>query len=219
MPLKLPIAEMFHSVQGEGLYSGTPMTFIRLAGCSVGRAGLPEAPVLKTAKTAWQCQTFDGRCFWCDTDFHKYYEAAAEEILDHVTEGHVCVTGGEPLIHQQRIDALFDLCQLREKKMHLETSGTIAWRKPQEVWMTVSPKFGVLTEMIDQANEIKLLVDKDFPIEKVPGAVFKHPLVYVQPINEELKISAENLRLCYKLLGQQPQWRLSIQLHKVLGVR
>lgn len=223
MPLiTLPVAETFHSLQGEGLYAGTPMHFLRLAGCCVGErqnASASPVPLLRTNRPAWLCHTYDGRPFWCDTDFHKYSETTVDEFINLTSERHICLTGGEPLIHTTQVGHLVRAAHEARKKLHVETSGTVRWSKPAGVWMTLSPKKGVLEEQVWQADELKLLVDEHFDEKNIPSFIKEHKLVYVQPVNEELKINRKNLELCYLLLGQHPEWRLSMQIHKVLGVR
>lgn len=224
--MKLAIAEKFHSIQGEGRWTGTPMFFIRTAGCSVGK--LPELapgaeepfPVLKTGKDAWFCHTYDGRGFWCDTDFNKKQEIEIGELLNEVTERHVCITGGEPLIHREAVDDLISLAVSRKIKIHIETSGTINWPCPLGVWVTVSPKAGVLDSMLNLCDEVKLLVDGEFDESKIPfleALCYKE--VYLQPINSETALDMENVRYVLQALGRHPEWKLSIQLHKILGLR
>lgn len=222
-----PVAENFHSVQGEGRWTGTPMHFIRLAGCSVGKPqqtltqGPGDFPILKTGKPAWLCHTYDNRPFWCDTDFNKYKEMSIEDILSETYEEHICLTGGEPLIH----DLLPIINVFRSQgTIHVETSGTIHpewlnYRTLRNPWITVSPKKDVLASVVECAAELKLLVDGSFDIGKVPLFILKHPEVYVQPINEELKINRDNLQLCLDLLRENPTWKLSVQMHKLIGVR
>lgn len=215
----VPIAETFHSLQGEGLYTGTPMHFVRFAGCSVGKpqTGKGEPQVhLKTGKLAWECHTYDGRAFWCDTDFNKYKSMTIDQILEETYEEHLCITGGEPLLHPDVINHLV----VRFKGLvHIETSGTIDIPFPYQrgrLWVTVSPKHGYKQTMIDRADEIKLLVDKYFDDTKAPTG---KGLVYIQPINGEMYIDKYNVDMCVELLKKHPQWRLSMQLHKILGVR
>jgi organic radical activating enzyme len=91
----LPIAETFHSIQGEGTYVGTPMHFIRLSGCPVGKratdefmksvgvstvlADHPMLPVFTRDQSA--CQTWDGRFFPCDTDFSCHTYKTVDELI------------------------------------------------------------------------------------------------------------------------------------------
>lgn len=155
------IAERFKSVQGEGVYTGTPMAFIRFVGCSVGKK----------------------ICQHCDTDFEKVGsswrgggEFDEEQLLDWVGNyQHICLTGGEPL--DQDLEPLLEYAPVN-KVFHLETSGTkelppvVAehrmWlvQKPQEnvdslgpyFWVCVSPKPGFRESVVRLADEVKVIV-------------------------------------------------------------
>ena len=174
---KYPISEIFTSWQGEGLWSGTRMTFIRFAGCNVGKpivgtpSNLPRDSKYKNTASygllpIWQeeCTSWDGRKFLCDTDFRVKERLTAEEIVSRVPEGiiHIVFTGGEPLLHAQGIDYIRDLWidkigWLPEdgKIFHIETSGTILYDYPEHRsnWITVSPKLNCKREMIQKAHE------------------------------------------------------------------
>src|SRR5512146_688808 len=84
-----PVAEIFHSIQGEGVFTGTPMLFVRLAGCNVGVASSQGSV----------CRTFTGAEFPCDTDYKMTKRASEQEIIQECHEEHICITGGEPFIH------------------------------------------------------------------------------------------------------------------------
>lgn len=140
---KYPIAEIFNSPQGEGLYAGTMMTFIRTAGCSVGKKLSPEdqdkflmaedpesqragEPILRNLPVYREkCTLYDGREFLCDTNFQTKEALTAEEIVARVPEGvdHVCITGGEPLNHD--LTSLVNALYYKMKDIHIETSGTV----------------------------------------------------------------------------------------------
>lgn len=225
----LPIAEDFHSLQGEGRWTGTPMHFIRLAGCSVGDPRpdrtdpnyvQKDFPILKTGNPAWLCHTHDNRAFWCDTDFHLDHWSTHDDLLDATWEKHVCLTGGEPLMHGVKIEDFYEQCAERDIMLHVETSGTIQCKLPKDTcWISVSPKLNALDEMIDQADEIKLLVDEHFDLGKIPFSIRDHDQVFVQPINDELMVSKPNFDRCMSVLRLMPHWHLSIQTHKLLGLR
>lgn len=227
------ISEIFTSPQGEGLFSGTLMTFVRLAGCSVGKKIGPG--VLGLPVYTEECTTWDGRKFLCDTDFRPKETLTAEEILARVPEGvrHVCITGGEPMTRElvPLFEAIYDKHPryADQSMVHLETSGTIfkpdvfSWMgrggyRPA-LWITVSPKFGALPECIKSADEIKLLVDEQFDLEKAKQLVGEHELVFLQPVNDEHSLIQANVERCLNVQKQMPSWRLSLQLHKVMGVR
>lgn len=242
---KYPIAERFTSPQGEGLYTGTLMHFIRFAGCSVGKKlteddrqkfavriheVAPEFPVYTE-----KCCTYDGREFLCDTDFRTKEVLTMKEILDEVPKGvqHLCFTGGEPL--NQPLAPFLDFISTKTAyQVHIETSGTVSltdkvWPSYSEqdsigraagwLWITVSPKRGLLSEMIGLANEIKLLVDDNFDVAKIPEDIKDHELVWIQPINEEFAVNRKHLNKCLELLQEYPNWRLSTQMHKIWNVR
>lgn len=247
---KFPIAERFTSLQGEGLYTGTVMHFIRFAGCSVG------SKMTESEKLQWwqkqpafhgkmseelglpvyteKCCTYDGREFLCDTDFRTKEILTTEEILAGVPKGvkHICLTGGEPLI-QPLGDLLDFVGKETEYSVHIETSGTISLEKVWPaysqgdslsvdggwLWVTVSPKRGLLDEMIGVADEIKLLVDDQFDVSKIPEDILDHNLVWLQPVNAEFDVDRTNLEKCIALVKEHPNWRLSTQMHKIWMVR
>ena len=224
--MTLPISEEFHSLQGEETYAGTPMHFIRLAGCNVGKhpstvtweIGKDEHfPILKTGKVAYRCHTYDGRGFWCDTDFQKSEPMDLDTLLNNTWERHICLTGGEPLLHASKLYQISDECQARGIMLHVESSGTILELVPG--WLTVSPKEGFLEEMIDWADEIKLLIDDGFHLDLVPKCILDHDNVFVQPINAELALNPANFKHTMEVLRVRPDWKCSVQLHKLLGLR
>jgi len=143
------VAEKFKSVQGEGVYAGTPMAFIRFVGCSVGKR----------------------ICQHCDTDFDKTMlwrgggEFHEKQLLTWAAPyRHVCLTGGEPL--DQELRPLLRLFYNHNITVHIETSGTksiegalgLELDVTEPLWICVSPKPGWLEESIDLANEVKVIV-------------------------------------------------------------
>ncbi len=224
--MKIPLAEHFHSIQGEGQWVGTPMHFIRLPGCTVGKLGRHtdannDAPILPGGRPAWLCHRFDGQPFWCDTDFHKYEEVELDALISETWESHICLTGGEPLMHPQIVQAFVDECALVGIRLHIETSGTIAYDYPVWVWVTCSPKQGWNIDAVETADELKLLVDETFP-DHLPLSFLNHPNVYVSPINPIERVDMSlgyNMDKVNEILRKYPSWKLSIQLHKYLGMR
>lgn len=246
-----PISEIFTSPQGEGQFAGCMMTFIRLAGCSVGKPyskeryiklshcefkcedgdpDLGHGPNCAYAKSMYalpiyteMCTLYDGRTFECDTDYRVKERLSAEKIAEQIPNDitHVCISGGEPFIHN--LDELVKTVhhQRRFIQVHVETSGTIHWNKAMPmlgpvVWITVSPKFGILPEMVVRADEIKLLIDEDFSPAKLIQEIIDHELVYIQPVNYENRVNKKNLKLTLDWQKKYPNWRVSLQLHKAL---
>ncbi|MBG9990611.1 7-carboxy-7-deazaguanine synthase QueE [Pseudoalteromonas sp. NZS37] len=217
------INEVFETIQGEASFTGTPSIFLRLQGCPVG-------------------------CSWCDTkqtwdvdnvykvsldetvekkaDSDHWANASAEQILAlfqsrSYTAKHVVITGGEP--------CMFDLnpvCNLLHEhgfSTQIETSGTFEILAPEQTWVTVSPKinmrggYEVLTSTMKRANEIKHPVAMQKHVEELEELFAKtgvNPkLVYLQPISQ--KVSATKLAIDTCIAKN---WRLSIQVHKYLGI-
>lgn len=225
--MNYPIAETFVSLQGEGLYAGTPMLFIRFAGCTVGKPYPRHQVPLGLKVFQEQCHDWDGKGFPCDTNYKMAFKHSAEDIQDliHVQSvGHVCFTGGEPLMHN--IKPLLDICVTEKKMAHIETSGTIQLNDIRP-WITVSPKQGYLPSMMMRANEIKILVGSKFDVDQFSdkfdyleeGAKVDHPVVWLSPINDEETINWANVEKCKQLVLLNPWLRMSMQLHKILKIR
>lgn len=205
------VAERFKSVQGEGVWAGTPMAFIRFVGCSVGKK----------------------ICNACDTSFEKTHpwhgggEYSAQDLLDWAAPlWHVVLTGGEPL--NWDLVPIFEEARARQtvEMLHVETSGTV--QLPERLfslWVTCSPKPGFIEEEVLKADEVKVIVPglgdgPGWPTleDALRWADGSRP-VFLQPRNLRSEINRENLRLCEQLVLQHPQLRLSVQLHKLLAVR
>jgi 7-carboxy-7-deazaguanine synthase len=207
--MKYPVAERFKSIQGEGLYCGTPMAFIRFVGCSVGK----------------------DICHACDADFEQIMPErggglfSPEELRDWVGDyRYVCLTGGEPLDRNLR-----PLLDVLDAASHVETSGTrqpdwlASWRP---TWITVSPKPGFNEPwMLEQADEIKMIVGglgagPGWPaVEDAIRWANAGKLVYLQPRNLRAEIDPAALQRAADLVLEHPQLRLSPQLHKYAGMR
>lgn len=226
----LPIAETFHSLQGEGQWVGTPMFFLRLAGCNVGRpfktlklAG--PFPLLPSGREAVACTSWDGRSFPCDTDYNLAFKNTPEEILARVWEKHICVTGGEPLLHVKAIQELVRLANIKGIQIHVETSGTITPHSTgyklilPGCWLTCAPKINAQAIMIRRSDELKLLVDEEFDPYQLTPEMVQHPNVFLCPINDINDIITTNLELCMKWVKSFPDWRISFQAHKLLHLR
>lgn len=202
---------------GEGLWTGTLMLFVRLAGCTVGKPINGSVPYE-------QCQLYDGRKFLCDTNYRLTKRLTVDEILAELPEGvkHVCITGGEPLMHP--IVELINAAKRKGCLVHIETSGTITqeWLTGSvhnSVWVTVSPKMGWVPAMLLRANEIKLLVDNDFKLQEIPSPLPRSAVVFLSPVNGVKDLNWTNIQHCLDIQKQYPHFRLTMQLHKILGVR
>jgi organic radical activating enzyme len=153
-----------------------------------------------------------------------------EEIVDTpevIGALRVCITGGEPLMHN--IIPLVIAMQAKGIRVHLETSGTISFRHLRRhcslrewLWVCVSPKQDCLAEALEDADEIKILVNMDtdeMPLLEKFGKYINQNKVCISPVNGEHTLDQANMVRCFTLCIANPRLRLSIQLHKILGVR
>lgn len=221
-PYSYPIAETFFSIQGEGHYTGTPMFFVRLAGCNVGK----NIGAINT-----QCTSWCGEKFICDTDYrHKQGNMSAQEIVEaakeHKTE-YICLTGGEPFIHS--LCGLDKLCYKQNIQLNIETSGTKLIGADLDAWITCSPKQGFIAANTETIDEFKFLVGEDTTAEQIEKflhsldanfVTYKHYYeVYLQPIQGIDLPSEVMTRKVINMIYAHPGWKLSVQLHKYLGLR
>ncbi len=200
MPTTYPIMETFYSIQGEGFYQGHAAFFIRLAGCDVG-------------------------CVWCDVkeswDANMHQLKTVEDLVAEVKQSQtelVIITGGEPLMYD-----CFPLTKALQEEgynTHLETSGAYPlsgnWN-----WICVSPKKfkPPLLDILKNAHELKVIVfnksDLDWAIQHAQH-VNEHCILYLQP---EWSKEKEMLPIITEFIQQHPNWKLSLQIHKYMGVR
>jgi 7-carboxy-7-deazaguanine synthase len=193
-----PIYEIFESVQGEGIWTGIPATFVRLSGCNL-------------------------RCHWCDTKENwsgKADQMTTEEILSKIKLEHVIVTGGEPLLYD--LTDLFELLCKKGKKVHIETNGTQAWKEtyPSNIWITVSPKqqsgYKIHPSLLTRVGEYKYVIDEEFnPNILQDFSSCKEQLVFLSPEN----VRPEMVQKAYEIVFKYPFCRLMVQMHKIIGVR
>lgn len=192
------INEIFESIQGEGFYSGTPVIFVRLAGCSMG-------------------------CEWCDTKYCQevHYSLTAEQIISHLerhfVKKRVVITGGEPF--EQDLEQLVNTLRDNHYEVSIETNG--AQEIPESLrhyaWLTVSPKKTVLSTSLKCANEIKLVITNEDDIKRAKRIIsyYQPTYFYLQP--ESGKEDAT--QLCVKTCLEDPRFKLSAQLHKLINVK
>ncbi len=206
------VKEIFYTLQGEGLRAGRPAVFCRFAGCNLwtGREEDREAAT----------------CKFCDTDFvgtdgtlgNKFINAQSlAEVINQqwpVGKAHkyVVLTGGEPLLQvdEQLIAALhgFDF------EIAVETNGTV--KAPDGIdWICVSPKAGA--EWVQKSgHELKLVYPQPGLLpETIPLRGFEFFLL--QPMDGLFK--KQNTLKAIQYCQANPEWRLSVQTHKILEIR
>ncbi|MEL6331986.1 MAG: 7-carboxy-7-deazaguanine synthase QueE [Cyanobacteria bacterium J06626_26] len=195
----LPIVETFHSVQGEGLWTGTSAFFIRLAGCDVG-------------------------CPWCDTKIswstRSHVQVAITDLVHQAQLAQpfmVVITGGEPLMHD--LSPLTQTLKQAGLRLHLETSGAHPL-SGQFDWISLSPKrfkppqSGIYTH----AHELKVVIANNEDLVWAETQAAQVPATTVKLLQPEWT-SNQSQQLVFDYVKQHPDWRISLQTHKFLGVR
>lgn len=208
------VKEIFYTLQGEGQHAGRPAVFCRFAGCNLW-TGREE----DRAKAV---------CQFCDTDFVGIGPdggrfASPDELADAVAapwprddEGgrtrYVVCTGGEPLL--QLDEAAIDALHRRGFTVAVETNGTLPIPRGID-WVCVSPKAGAPL-VVHAGDELKLV----FPQVGAEPHRFAHlefRTFQLQPMDGPNREANASAAVAYCLA--HPQWRLSLQTHKVLGLR
>lgn len=212
------VNEIFFTLQGEGAHSGIPAVFVRFSGCNL-------------------------RCPWCDTEFTDFTEMSADEIVAEMLALYdvpnerrkMCVlTGGEPSL--QVDTALIEALHKAGFYICIETNGTRPL--PEGIdWITCSPKAESLDTRkghaglaLKQANEVKVVFTGTYDPEvwrtKIEaGHWMLQPLRYtgewllVSGLDNFEIDSNDNLDETVRYILAHPFWRLSVQLHKIAGLR
>ena len=188
------INEIFYSLQGEGIYAGEPAVFVRFSGCNLA-------------------------CPWCDTDFTASREMTAAEIADEAQrlwraskhEMFVVLTGGEPAL--QVDEELIEALHKKHAYIAIETNGTRPLPKHID-WVTCSPKQNTVLK-IDYANEVKVVWDGTFDPEKWREEI-QAEYWSLQPLDNGRKTNVDEV---VQYILTHPNWRLSVQLHKLIGIK
>lgn len=189
------VNDIFYSLQGEGHNTGRAAVFVRFSGCNL-------------------------HCPFCDTDFSRYETLTAPEIIRRMQaftpQGEespiVVLTGGEPTL-QVDSDLLVAIHAAGFPFIAMESNGT---KEPPAGldWLTVSPKENV---SVRHCSELKVLFNgTDEPDDLGIQATY----YYLQPIDTGNE--AENRRMvdgCIEYIKAHPRWRLSLQTHKLIGIK
>ena len=208
------VKELYYTLQGEGAQAGRPAVFLRFAGCN-----------LWTGREADRASAI---CGFCDTDFvgtdgpgggrfgtagdlAEAVAAAWPDSLGSHTRPFVVCTGGEPLLQldEPLVAALHDA----GFEVAIETNGTLL-PPPGIDWICVSPKAHAPLEL-RSGDELKLVYpQEDAPPERFSRLDFRH--FSLQPMDGPHRARHTELAVHYCLT--HPQWRLSLQTHKLLGI-
>lgn len=206
------VKEIFYTLQGEGAQTGRAAVFCRFAGCNLwsGRESDRASAV----------------CKFCDTDFVGVNGpgggafSTAGELADAIAtqwpadgrgKKYVVCTGGEPLL--QLDSQLIAALHARGFEVAVETNGTI--EAPAELdWVCVSPKAGA--NLVQRSgDEIKVVYPQaGIDLESCARLAFRH--FFLQPMDGPER--AENTQRAVRFCMEHPQWRLSLQTHKIVGI-
>lgn len=192
----MKINEIFYSLQGEGYHSGEAAVFVRFSGCNL-------------------------HCPFCDTQ-HEHGKEMDEEVVVEAVKRYparlVVVTGGEPSM--QLTATLVDKLHSVGKYVAVETNGTLPL--PENVdWITLSPKDAYVDNAevaLNRANELKVVFDGQHEPFGYHSLTTDHR--FLQPmdvgaIEENTRIMAATV----EYIKQHPEWRLSLQIHKILNIQ
>ena len=206
------VKEIFYTLQGEGGQAGRAAVFCRFAGCNLW--------------TGREADRADAVCTFCDTDFagtdgpgggkFETPAALAQAVASRWPTGQrgrplVVCTGGEPLL--QLDQALVDALHAAGFEVAIETNGTRP--APEGIdWICVSPKANAPV-VLTRGNELKLVYPQPLAMpERFADLPFDH--YFLQPMDGPDK--ARNTQLAVEYCMAHPQWRLSLQTHKIVGI-
>jgi organic radical activating enzyme len=193
----MKVNEIFYSLQGEGFNTGTPAIFVRLSGCNLD-------------------------CPFCDTNHADGKEMTEGEIIEEVSRykaSLVVITGGEPAL--QLTESLVEMLHLLGKTVAVETNGTVELPKNVD-WITLSPKDAFLgekaTPVLKYADELKLIFDDQNEPKLYQNININHR--FLQPCDTgDPSKNAEIIQKTIEYCKEHPEWRLSLQTHKILNIR
>ena len=192
----MKVNEIFYSIQGEGARCGEPSIFVRLAGCDLA-------------------------CSFCDTEFESGKELSLVDLRAAISAANdrchwIVWTGGEPML--QITEAVVDYFHAAGYKQAIESNGnhpipaTIDWR-------VVSPKVAEHVikrhnpQGVDELRYVRHAGQLSVPEPAIPARFY-----YLSPIFDGNTPNEANVKHCMRLILENPQWRLSLQMHKLLRV-
>ena len=207
----LDIQSIFPTLQGEGPNTGVPSVFLRLGGCNLA-------------------------CSFCDTEFESFSAKPLADIISEIkklaedksgirVKHLVVITGGEPL--RQPIEPLCKALLKEGFKVQIETNGTLYRDLPEEIEIVCSPKntgtgyYPIRQDLLKRVNAIKFIVSHSNPLYREIAEVGQGAAnipVYIQPMDEyDIRANADNVAYATSL-AMQHGYRLSLQIHKILGI-
>jgi organic radical activating enzyme len=211
---KYKINEVFYSLQGEGARAGEASIFVRFSGCNL------------------KCREEPGPLspggFDCDTEFESGRMLTADELLQEMMETIIDITptvfpwvvftGGEPLLQLDKA-LCEDLIGAGFELIAIETNGTKAidadlWKLLTHI--VCSPKVAEHAVRLERCNELRYVRGYG---QAIPEPKIEASRKYISPAFDGDHCDARTMQWCVDLVKQNPDWRLSLQLHKVMAVR
>lgn len=200
------VNEVFYTLQGEGANAGRPFVFVRLSDCNLRCDGQVTDAVSMPV---------------CDTEFVSGDDVSVDDLITRVNAvagecRNVLFTGGEPML---QVDEGLVSAFIRAGYMYLalETNGTRGVNPDWFNWVTVSPKVAEHVLKVTHAHELRYVRHAGTPI---PEPLIEADFKYLSPAwDDDPAVVRANLEHCVRLVKENPEWRLSIQQHKVWRVR
>jgi len=205
------VKEIYYTIQGEGYYTGRHAVFIRFTGCNLW--------------TGLEKDRSNAICNWCDTDFlgtdgpngGRYTENEIKEIIKSLWPSgqsdtpYVICTGGEPLL--QLDSKLISIIHDAGFEIGIETNGTKL--PPDGIdWICVSPKSNT-DFILKNGNELKIVYPQ-CGINPKKHEKLNFDYFFIQPMDGPKQ--EENIKKSEEFIMKHPQWRLSLQTHKIMGI-
>ena len=216
---KLPVSEIFDSIQGEGPFAGTPSVFLRFAFCNL-------------------------KCVWCDTEYTWkdniiYKKMSLKEIEGKILKynsSHLVITGGEPLLWQKDFYPLVERLLNKNFIVEIETNGTMEPELPEEIYFNVSPKLSnsgedfekrIKIEILKKFNNrertiFKFVIQKEKDIEEVINLKervgIERTKIYLMPEGKTPEELKEKRKMVFEL-SKKYGFKFSDRLHILMGVR
>lgn len=193
--MKLSVNELFYSLQGEGGRMGEASIFIRLSGCNLN-------------------------CRFCDTDFEFGEALELEEIYRRISNypcRWIIWTGGEPTL--QLTDEAILFFKERGYKQAIESNGT-RLLSPLLDYTVCSPKgnYGYARTENPSVNEVRIPIQKGDTVPDI-RILPEAECYFLSPVfDADKQITAENIAFCVEIVKNNPEWRLSLQMHKLIGI-
>jgi len=189
------ITKIFYSIQGEGTLHGTASIFVRFHGCNLD-------------------------CHFCDDEYHtqdNYHTISTQALIDALKKypsKTVILTGGEPSIYE--LNNMISALKVAGYYVCVETNGYNLQNIEKANWITYSPK-DLENIHNDGFSEIKFIVNTQTDMTHILN--LKTPkTIYIQPENNFETPNMNNVKHCIKLVEKHPHLKLSVQLHKFLGI-